>query len=279
MRPRRIIWPLRTRPGSDPGHGSWLWKASSRLSVHDGAGQGLELLAATVAVEAVAGSAGVVEGDRPRAVEGAGLGDADQGAVELAAAQRAAHRLVLAGGEDQRERRRALAEVGAGDLAGLDRFAGAVEDVVRDLERDSEREAELAEPAVAAAAEQARRLEQLPRLERAALEVTLDARFGVVRLRALERLAPRERERRARQDADRGVVAGARQLRERAGEEVVAGRPRRGRPVARPRCGAAAAVLGPVDQVVVDERRRVDELDGRARSEGIGPGRRCQEHE
>src|SRR2546423_14793635 len=80
MRPRRIIWPLRTRPGSDPGHGSWLWKASSRLSVHDAAGQGLELLAATVAVEAVAGSAGGVPGGPPRAGEGARVGAAGRGA-------------------------------------------------------------------------------------------------------------------------------------------------------------------------------------------------------
>src|SRR5205085_7129643 len=135
-----------------------------------------------------------------RAVEGSGLGDADQRPVERPAGERAPDGLVLARGQDQRQRRRALAQVGAGDLAGLDRLAGAVEDVVRDLEGDAQREPELAEAAVAAAPEQAPRLEELPRLQRAALEVALDARFGVARLRPLQRLAPRERERRAREE-------------------------------------------------------------------------------
>ena len=54
-----------------------------------------------------------------------------------------------------------------------------------------------------AAAEPARGLEELPGLERAALEVRLDGRRRVVRLRALQRLAAREAERRVGEDRDR----------------------------------------------------------------------------
>src|SRR5881397_2574782 len=115
---------------------------------------------------------------RRRSEPRARLGGADQGPVERPAGKRAPHRLVLARRQDQRQRRRPLAQVGAGDLAGLNRLAGAVENVVRDLEGDPEREPELAEPAVAPGPEQARRLEQLPRLQRAAVEVALDARLG-----------------------------------------------------------------------------------------------------
>jgi hypothetical protein len=89
-----------------------------------------------------------------------------------------------------------VAQVGAGDLAGLDRLACAVEDVVGDLERDAERQAEFARPA----AEPARGLEQLPRLQGAALQVRLDRRVRVMRLRPLHRLAAREAERRVRED-------------------------------------------------------------------------------
>ena len=53
-------------------------------------------------------------------------------------AKRPADDLVLSRGEDERQRRHALAQVGAGDLPGLDRVAGAVEDVVCDLEGDAE---------------------------------------------------------------------------------------------------------------------------------------------
>ena len=101
--------------------------------------------------------------------------------------------LVLARREDQRQRRRPLAEVDAGDLPGLDRLAGAVEDVVRDLERDPEREPERAESCPRA--EHAGRLEELPGLQRAALEIGLDRRVRVVRLAALHRLAAGEAER------------------------------------------------------------------------------------
>src|SRR6266498_1308319 len=160
-----------------------------------------------MAVEARASAAGVVERDQAGAVERAGLGDTDQRAVERSAAQGPANRLVLARGQNQRQGRRSLAQVGAGDLAGLDRLPGAVEDVVSDLEGNPKREPERAEAAVAAAAEQARGLEQFPRLQRASFEVALDGRVRVVRLHALERLAAGERERRVGEDPNRLPVA------------------------------------------------------------------------
>ena len=64
-----------------------------------------------------------------------------------------------------------------------------------------------------AAAEQARRLEQLPRLERAALEIGLDRRLGIVALPPLQRLAAREREARVGENGHRGRVAGLRRAR------------------------------------------------------------------
>ena len=59
----------------------------------------------------------------------------------------------------------------------------------------------------ASAAEQARRLEQLPGLERAPLEVVLDRRVRVVALAPLHRLAARERERRVGEHGDALGVA------------------------------------------------------------------------
>src|SRR5829696_540755 len=158
----------------------------SRLPVDDGVGQGLELVAAHVAVEAVARTARVVERHLAGGLERACLGHPDERAVERAAGKGRTNARVFARRQDQRQRRRSLTQVGARDLAGLDRLARAVEDVVRDLEGDPEGEAELAEAPVAAASEQARGLEQLARLERAALEVVVDARLGVVRLRPLK---------------------------------------------------------------------------------------------
>src|SRR5207249_11898715 len=127
---------------------------------------------------------------------------------------------------------------------GLDRLPGAVEDVVGDLERDPKREPERAEIAVAAAAEQAGRLEELPGLERAAIEVALHGRVWVVRLGALQRLAPGQCERRAREEAHSLRLAGRGELRERAREEVVPGRPRCLGPMRRPRGSPTAPVLG-----------------------------------
>ena len=131
-----------------------------------------------------------------------------------------------------------------------------------------------------ARAEQARRLEELSGLQAATLQVRLDGRIRIVRLAALHRLAAREAERGVREQRDRVRVPCHRQLVERPGEQVVAGRPRGGRAVGRPGRGAAAAELGAVDQVVVDERGHVHELDRDPRGHGRrSSGRRGEEDE
>ena len=133
----------------------------------------------------------VVEGHLPRALEGARRSDAHEDAVERPAGDRGANDVVLPRREQERQRRRPVAEVGAGILPGLDRVTGAVEDVVDDLERDAEQPPVVA----AAAAEHARGLEQLPGLQRTPLEVPVDGRVGVVALPPLQRLPARERQR------------------------------------------------------------------------------------
>ena len=96
-----------------------------------------------LAVQAGTRAARVRERDLAALLDGSRRRDAEEGALELLATrERLAYRLVALRGEQQRERRRPLAQVGAGDLAGLDRHAGAVEDVVGDLEGDAEREPE-----------------------------------------------------------------------------------------------------------------------------------------
>src|ERR687898_2109574 len=202
--------------------------------------------------------AGALERARPR--------DADERAVDPLAGERAANAVVFARGEEQRQGRRALAQVGPGDLAGLDRVAHAVEDVVDDLERDPERHAEAPEPLVARA-EQARGLEQRAGLERDALEVRGLRGVRIVTLHPLQRLAAHERETRAREDLRALEVSHLRELAEGAREEIVARRDRSVRPVRAPDGLVPAPQLGAVDQVVVHERRRVDELDRDATSQ------------
>ena len=105
-------------------------------------------------------------------------------------------------------------------------------------------------------------------------------RRRVVRLGALQRLAAREPQRGVGEHADRLGVAGRRELRERAREEVVAGRARGVGAVDRPGRRLAAAEVRAVDQVVVDERRHVHELDGDAGGERrVAPRRRREEDE
>src|SRR5206468_6467669 len=116
---------------------------------------------------------------------------------------------------------RALAQVGACDLAGLDRLAGAVEDVVRDLERDPEGEPERVQ---AAATEPAGGLEELPGLEGAPFEVGVDGRVRVMPLAALQRFAAGETEDGVGKQRDVVRITRARELGERTREEVVAGR-------------------------------------------------------
>src|SRR5579859_2491480 len=216
-----------------------------------------------LSVETRARATRVVERRGARAGERSRARDADEGAVHGPTGKRAAHGVVLLGGEQQRQRRRALAQVDARDLAGLETVAGAVEDVVRDLEGDAEREPEAAEGRVAAVrTEQARSLEQLRRLQCAALEVALDRRIRVVGLAPLEGLAACQAKGRLGERRDRPRVARGGKLREGPREEVVAGGARRLGPVGGPRGGPSTPEPGPVDEIVVDERRHVNQLDG-----------------
>ena len=153
---------------------------------------------------------GVVECDLSRLLECSALGDPDERSVLRSARERAADDCVLLRSEDERQRRRAVTQIRAGDLARLDRLPRAVEDVVHDLKDDAEVRAEL--PQRFAAAEHAGRFEQLRRLQRAALDVGVNGRLGVVPLPALHGLAAHEAERRIREDLHRAEVAGRGEL-------------------------------------------------------------------
>ena len=103
---------------------------------------------------------------------------------------------------------------------------------------------------------------------------------GLVGLAPLQRLAAREAERRVGEQLDGGGVARLGQLGEGACEEVVARRSRRRCAVRGPGSRAAASVARAVDEIVVHERRHVDELHGDARGERWRPVRgRGQEDE
>ena len=161
-------------------------------------------------------------------------------------------------------------------LAGVRGVARTVEHVVGDLERDTERAPELPRPA----GEAARGLEQLRRLEAAALEVALDRGLRVEGLAALERLAAGEADGRVGEDVDLRRRSGAGELGEAACEEVVA-RGHRGRAAVHvPDGRAAVAQLGAVNEVVVNERGHVHELHGnRLGKRGRRVRRRCEEDE
>jgi hypothetical protein len=164
---------------------------------------------------------GVAQCDLPGPFQRASLGDADESALERPPGERLAHDRVLTGGEDQRESRRAFSEVVPSELPGLDRRAGAVEDVVGDLERDPQREPEAADRLVAAP-EQACGAEELGRLQRAAPEILLLGRIRLVRLPVLDRLASHEGERSGGEQLDALRIAGRRELRERSRIQVIA---------------------------------------------------------
>ena len=74
-----------------------------------------------LAVEACPGLSSVVECDIAGVLERAGCRDTRQRTVHRAARERGAHDVVLLRGEEQRQRRRPVAEVCTGDLSGLDR--------------------------------------------------------------------------------------------------------------------------------------------------------------
>ena len=198
-----------------------------------------------------------MEGQLAGTVERTARGDADEDALLRPACECRAHRRILVRGEQQRERRRAVLEIGTRHLARLDRVARAVEHVVGDLERDTEEASVLAAPA----AEHARGLEELPSLERAALEVVVDRRVRIVALAPLHRFATGESKGGIGEHNDSRRIARLREHGEGAREEVVPGCLGHLLAVLAPSGGAAAPHGSAVDEVVVDERRHVHELD------------------
>ena len=149
--------------------------------------------------------------------------------------------------------------------------------------------ASAAEPSAAVErAQPAGGLEQGGGLQLAALQVALDGDVRRVRVLALQQLAAASAELAC--DSARSCAGSlvARELGERAREQQVAGRHG---DVAPGRGGdrrVAAAQLRAVDQIVVDERRRVDQLDRHGRAHeallavgagGRPPGRLGGEHD
>ena len=131
-------------------------------------------------------------------------------------------------------------------------------------------------------------LEQRRRLQLAAPQVALDRDVRRVGVLALQQLTFGERRAGLRERAQLLGVIVARELGERPREQQVAGRDREPAPGDGGHRRAAAPQLGAVDQVVVDERRRVHELDrhGRAHQALLavrvcgGPARRLgREHD
>ena len=87
--------------------------------------QRFELIAVELAVEARAGAPSVVERDLAGPLQSAARGNPHERAVERAAGERISDVCILGRCEQERQRRRSVAQIGAGDLSGLDRRAGA----------------------------------------------------------------------------------------------------------------------------------------------------------
>ena len=150
-----------------------------------------------------------------------------------------------------------------------------VEDVVEQLEREPDAAPEAAEqldrPAALERPELARGLEQARRLEVAAGEVALARRRRVPRVGALHQLALGERRGGGGQHPDLVGAAVGGELGERAREQQVAGGGRHRAAGDGDDGRAAAAQVRAVEDVVVDERGRVDELDGDRGAQQAGP--------
>ena len=175
--------------------------------------------------------------------------------------------------QDERQRDRAVEQVGAAVLAGALGGPGDVEDVVEQLEGEADAAAERAEHlGVAAALERAqlaRGLEQPRGLEVAALAGSARAVTPVSHASARCSSSPRASADDASERTRTCVGAAvARQLGERLGEQQVAGGGRHQRgPRSAKTVGLAAPQRRGVEDVVVDERRGVDELDRRGRAQ------------
>ena len=116
-------------------------------------------------------------------------------------------------------------------------------------------------------AQGAGRREEVRGLALAAAYVGADAHADVVRLRPLQYLALAEADGRRAQEVDGGGVARAHQLGEGAGQQVVAGGDGHGAAVLVSDGRAAAPELGTVQDVVVHERRHVEQFDRGGRTQ------------
>src|SRR4029077_9916600 len=96
------------------------------LSVDDRVRQRLELVAMELAVQARAGTPSVVECNFARTLQRTARCNSHERSVERSAGEGYADDRVLLGREQEGQRRRPVSEIGAGDLAGLDRRPGAV---------------------------------------------------------------------------------------------------------------------------------------------------------
>jgi hypothetical protein len=174
--------------------------------------------------------------------------------------------------EDDRERRRALAEIAADRLADDLGRTDHVEEIVDDLEGDSEL---VAEPAhrldrpwrrTGEVAADARSLtEERGRLAGGDLPVVVRGHERISPEPLLEHLALAEVDARLRRPADDGLVETPRHP-EGPAEEEVSRHEREGEAVPCERGGAAPAGLTGVEDVVVEERRRMDQLERRSTS-------------
>src|SRR5690348_16720628 len=95
----------------------WPWASSSTGSQHDGVGEGLELVTTALTVERSPRASSVVERGRSRALESTARSDADEHLFERAAGEARPHDGVALRRKEQRQRRGAVAEVGARHLA------------------------------------------------------------------------------------------------------------------------------------------------------------------
>ena len=171
---------------------------------------------------------------------------------------------------DERKRDLALAQVAADRLANRLRIAGVIEQIVHELKRDAEVEAVVAQRLLALGRDLAKHAanlraaaEEIRRLAAHDVEMFFFRDVGVAVLRQLIELPFDHLQRDVAQHADQIERIVRQRERHRFDVQIVA--EKHGDVVAPPRVDRqpAAAQIGVVDDVVVDERRGVNEFDDR----------------
>ncbi len=171
---------------------------------------------------------------------------------------------------DQRQRHLAFTQVAADRLSHCPGVAGEVEQIVHELEGDAEVEAVLAQRLLALgrdlpehAADLRAAAEEVRRLPADDVEVLFLGDAGVAVLRQLIQLAFDHPQRDVAEQADDVELVVRERHRHRLDVQIVAEQDRDVVAPARVHGQTAAAQVRVVDDVVVDERRRVDEFDHR----------------